>query len=235
PGVYRSTASYQTASDANLPRLSARLLEQLFRVDDRAGGDRFAAEHARDLGDALVVLVEPADARTRVAGGVFFPDVEMRRAEAGDLRQVRDADDLIPGGELLQFAADDFRNAAADAGVDLIEDERRGGGARRCFEERGGDRELNARQLAARRDLLHRLRLFAAIRRDENVDAIEALFAERDRSVVGREARIGIGGGAERDADGRALHGEIVELRLNRGLKSARRFRARARQDRKST
>src|SRR5207237_1610556 len=111
PGVYRSTASYQTASDANLPRLSARLLQQLFRVDDRAGGDRFAAEHARDLGDAFVVLVEAADARTRVAGGVFFPDVEMRRAEAGDLRQGRDADDLIAGCELLQIAADHFRNA----------------------------------------------------------------------------------------------------------------------------
>src|SRR4051812_27152502 len=81
-------ATYQSsASRTYLARFSLRLLEQLLRMDNGAGRDRLTAEHPRDLGNAFLVLVETADTRTRVSAGVFFPDVEMRRAEAGDLRK----------------------------------------------------------------------------------------------------------------------------------------------------
>src|SRR5205814_2675733 len=103
----------------------SRATEQLARVRDGARGDLLAAEHPRDLRDARLVILELANARARVRGDVFFPDIKVCRAEARDLRQMRDADDLVPRGEVLQFAADDFGDAAADAGVDLVEYERR--------------------------------------------------------------------------------------------------------------
>ena len=51
----------------------------------------------------------------------------MAVGERGDLRQVRDADDLAAGRELAQLLADRPGGLAADAGVDLVEDQRRPG------------------------------------------------------------------------------------------------------------
>src|SRR5688500_3335854 len=103
------------------------------------GSDFLACEHARDLGDALVARIEPANARPRVTAGVFFPYVEVRRTEARDLGEMCHANDLIAYGELLQLSPDDLRDAAADAGVDLVEHERRGGGVSRGLEKRRRD------------------------------------------------------------------------------------------------
>src|SRR5204862_3814099 len=76
-------------------RFTFRTFEQLARVRDGRCCDRFAAEHAGDLFDALLGVVEAANARPRVFTAVFLPDEEVCRREAGDLRQMGDADDLI--------------------------------------------------------------------------------------------------------------------------------------------
>ena len=49
----------------------------------------------------------------------------MPRAERGDLRQMGDAQDLPALAQLAQARADGARGVAADAGVDLVEHERR--------------------------------------------------------------------------------------------------------------
>ena len=52
-------------------------------------------------------------------------DREVPRGERRDLRQVGDADDLARGGEVAQLLAHRAGRLPADAGVDLVEDERR--------------------------------------------------------------------------------------------------------------
>src|SRR5712691_548483 len=102
------------------PRL-ARAFEQLACVEDGGRGDLLTAEHSRQLGDALLVLVEPADARARLAAGVLFPNEEVNVRAAGDLRQVRHADDLIALRELLQFLSDNLGPSPTDTRVNFIE------------------------------------------------------------------------------------------------------------------
>ena len=51
----------------------------------------------------------------------------MGRAVCGDLREVRDAQHLEPLAQQPETAADDVRDGAADAGVDLVEDQRLAG------------------------------------------------------------------------------------------------------------
>ena len=99
-------------------------LEQLFRV--AAGGRVLAvgAEHPDDLADD-VGLAQLGDGR---AGGLargVLDDREVAVGQRRDLRQVRDADDLAAGGERAQLLADRAGGLAADAGVDLVEDQRR--------------------------------------------------------------------------------------------------------------
>ncbi len=91
-------------------------------MDDGRLRDLFPAEHAGDLRNPLLGIVEPPDSRARVPAGVLFPDEEVRGGEAGDLRQMRDTNDLIAGGELLKLAADHFGHAPADAGVNLVKE-----------------------------------------------------------------------------------------------------------------
>ncbi len=68
---------------------------------------------------------------------------------SGDLRQVGDTQNLGPTGYLAQFLADGGGGFAADAGVDLIEDQGRNpiGLGSRPFQ-----RQHQTRQLAARGD-----------------------------------------------------------------------------------
>src|SRR5436305_336059 len=79
----------------------SRPFQQLSRVRNRRRRDLFAAEHAGDLADARLVVLELPDACPGLSAAVLFPDVEMGGAEAGDLRQMRDADDLIARREIL--------------------------------------------------------------------------------------------------------------------------------------
>src|SRR5436853_7620997 len=73
----------------------SRPFQQLARVRDRRRGDLLAAEHAGDLTDARLIVFELPDARPRLPAAVLFPNVKVCGSEAGDLRQMRHADDLI--------------------------------------------------------------------------------------------------------------------------------------------
>ena len=81
------------------------------------------AEHAHQLGDDLA-LAELDDGRTRRLDARVLDDREVARAERGDLRQVGDAQHLAALAQLAQPRADGARGLTADAGVDLVEDER---------------------------------------------------------------------------------------------------------------
>ena len=120
----------------------------------------------------------------------------------GDLRQVGDGDDLAAGAELLHEAADGLGDGAADAGVDLVEDQRR----RRCagalaLGADDGDGEGDSRQLAARGDLGERPRRRAGVAGDQELDRFDA---ERLRRV----------GGDELDLEAAAGHAELLHRRV---------------------
>src|SRR3954454_739119 len=146
--------------------------QHLTRGRPKAIADRFAAEHARHLLDARR-FVQPANRRARPSAVDPFLDCEMRIGVGGDLRQVRDAEHLECRPQRAQLAADDVGDAAANAGIDLVEDQpgrrcaRRtiGGVAEavaRCRGERL-DRQHDARELAARDDPRQRPELLAGV------------------------------------------------------------------------
>ncbi len=84
-------------------------------------GELRAGEHSGDFFHALGLFHEAhAGLRATAMGGLF--DEEVLVGERSDLRQVRDADDLLRGGEGLELLADGFCGAAADADVDFVED-----------------------------------------------------------------------------------------------------------------
>ncbi len=105
-------------------------------------------------------------ARVGLGGGVL-DDREVAVAERGDLGQVGDAQHLPALAEIAQALADGARGVAADAGVDLVEHERRlrrgstsrprGAATRRSGTTgHGGEGEHHARELAAGCDLAQR-------------------------------------------------------------------------------
>ena len=79
----------------------------------------------------------------------------------GDLRQMGDAQDLGVGGQALQPASDDVSRMTADAGIDLVEDERRALPRSAC---EGLDGQHESRQLAARHDAGERPQVLARVR-----------------------------------------------------------------------
>ena len=111
-------------------------------VSAPSGGDELlAAEHALELlaADEVVQLL---DARVRRVAGELL-DAEVALRDARDLREVRDREHLRALGEALQRRRDGVRRDAADAGVDLVEDER-------LAARDGRERERDPRELAAR-------------------------------------------------------------------------------------
>ena len=95
----------------------------------------FAREHAREFLGAGVVVFDEAQADARLPFALVFLQHVMPVAPAGQLREVRDARDLSGSGEPADARADRDRRGAADAGIDLVEDQRRAaarslGGAR---------------------------------------------------------------------------------------------------------
>src|SRR5947208_8528211 len=100
-----------------------------------------------------------------------------------DLRQMSDAEDLVPCRERLQLLADRFGGAATDTCIDLVEDQGSQFAlllllfslARSVAGLDGGfEREHDARHLAPRRDVLDSLERLARIRRDQISDFVEA-------------------------------------------------------------
>src|SRR3954464_13131141 len=82
-----------------------------------------AAEHATDLLDDALAVEAP-----HAGGGAIPRDVllqgEVGPGQGGDLRQVGYAEDLAALAEGTQPLADGPGGHAADAGVDLVEDQR---------------------------------------------------------------------------------------------------------------
>jgi hypothetical protein len=122
----RSCAGARLLARLTIAERTGGLCEQLGGVRLRLAG-RVTTEHARELvlaccGRQLahVRLGPPAD--------LGLLDVKVMIGERGDLRQVRDAQDLtaaVERGDRADLRADDLRGRATDAGVDLVEDVRR--------------------------------------------------------------------------------------------------------------
>ena len=87
-----------------------------------------------------------------------------------------------PVGERAQLLADGARRLAADAGVDLVEDQRRRAGLGR----RAHQRQHHPRELAAGRGLAQRARRHARVGRDQELDLVGA---RRPEAVVARRER----------------------------------------------
>ena len=103
----------------------AGLLEEAQGVAARRLVAGAGAEHAAELLHALVA-VDPADDRLRDARArvALLGDRELPVGEGGDLRQMRDAEHLAALGQAAEPHAQRRRRHAADARVDLVEDER---------------------------------------------------------------------------------------------------------------
>ncbi len=162
------------------------------------GGVGFAAEHAGDFFDAGLVrhFHEIGDG---AVGGEAFADDVLRGGGGGDLREVRDAEHLMAFAKGTHFRGDGVGDFAADVGVDFIEHEQRNSVLRG---ERGFDGEHDAGDFAAGGDGFERLRGFARIRREEELDALEAAGERR-------------GEGMQHDLEAGFLKAEFVQLRLD--------------------
>ena len=110
----------------------------------------------------------------------------MAVGERRDLRQVGDHQDLGVLGEHGQPAADLDRRLAADAGVDLVEDERRHRVGRR---QRHLDAEHHPGELTAGGALAQRLGLGADVGGQQQLDLVEPGGGEPHRAVAHRAAR----------------------------------------------
>ena len=112
--------------------------------------------------------------RDRSVAGLHDRQVVVR--ECRDLREMGDRDDLRRAGQARQAPADLDRGGAADAGIHLVEHERRN---RIDRGDHDLDREHDAAELAARRALGDRARFGAGVR------------GEQDRDVVAAARRLG--------------------------------------------
>src|SRR6478609_5770960 len=81
------------------------------------------AEHPHELADDIA-LIELRHRRERRVDGGVLRDREVTLGERGDLREVGDAHDLPTTCEALQTLPHGAGGVPADAGVDLVEDER---------------------------------------------------------------------------------------------------------------
>ena len=105
----------------------------------------------------------------RVTGNLLH--LQVRLGGAGDLRKVGDGEDLRPLAQAPERVRDRVRGLAADAGVDLVEDDRRL--ARRGVRDRT-ESERDARKLSARGRLGRGSERQARVRADEEGDAVPA-------------------------------------------------------------
>src|SRR5690606_9650419 len=182
-------------------------------VQNRLGSadGRFAlrAQHGGQLADAAAPL-QTRHVGRRAALIYRLAYVKVGIAIAGQLRQVGDDHDLVIGlgRQPPQLAADDIADAAADALIDFVKDQRRGAvnlGQRRL------QGQHQARRFAATGDSRHRLERLAWIGRDEKLDPIDATLVKGKPlyvAVDGHVAAVGGGLSAKVDAEPRAVHPE---------------------------
>ena len=107
------------------------------------------AEHAGQLGDAVLAMNQ-GHVRRREPPARLLRDDEMPIGARGDLRQMRDHQDLVPLGDFAQRLTHPGTDLATDAGVHLVEHQRR---HRIVPAQRGLERQHQARELATRRAL----------------------------------------------------------------------------------
>ena len=111
----------------------------------------------------------------------------MRVPRRRDLRQVRDAEDLMPCRHRLQLARHSARRAAAHIGVDFVKHQYRNGIRIR---QHGFQRQHDTRRLAGRRRRLQRLHLFTKIRSEHELDGVRASRARFGLLDVDCECRL---------------------------------------------
>ena len=146
----------------------------MLRDDAREGRP---AEHARDLGDAVVAL-QHADRGARAAAGDGLRHGEVPVAPHRALRQVGDRDHLVVSAHGAQTLAHGAPHFAADVGVDLVEHEH---GNRVVFGAHGLHREHHARDLARGGDVAERTRRLAGVRLEAELDRVATTRVRRAR------------------------------------------------------
>src|SRR5206468_5953841 len=125
--------------------------QHLLGMLQRSIGELGPADHAGNLLGALGA----ADFADTGAGAVASPlllDQVMMLGKGGNLRQVRDTENLAGARKRLQLLSHRFCGTAADSGVNLVEDQRPLRSS--CFLSRtrlnrGFERQHNARHFAA--------------------------------------------------------------------------------------
>ena len=117
--------------------------------------------------------------------------------EGGDLRQMGDAEHLTATGECRELSPDDFRDRAADPGIDLVENH---GRRVDLFESHRLDRQHDARELAAGGDTTQHALIFARVGRKEELQGVGSARGKRGR--FGRESCL----------EARVLHAERAKL-----------------------
>ena len=164
-------------------------------------GHILTTRHSREFIDAEIAL-HPLDLGSSPSLPGLFTDDEVAIREGGDLRQMRNAEDLMLRRQFSQHSTHALCDRAADAGVDLIEHQ--GRWARAQDETEGQHR---AGEFAARGDLGQRLGVMARVGGEQECDVVagvpaKSLRKRRDgRRLRAMEERYirEMGGGATHD------------------------------------
>ena len=133
-----------------------------------------------------------SSSRRRTPLDLFRPaavDDEVDVGVGGDLRQVRDDDDLVGACQPGQPPADLHRGATAHAGVDLVEDHR---GALGRGRQHHLERQHDPGQLAARRALAQRQHVGAAVCGEAELDGVDTVVPGVDRRTRRQGQRCGV-------------------------------------------
>ena len=183
-------------------------MEHLFCVLQRCFSQFRAAEHAGDFFQAICVTKDTNRGAGAALNFALLYD-EMLVGEGGDLREVRDAKDLLRAGKRLEFVTDGFGCAASNADVDFVEDERSWKGCAllptarfRCtFFNADFECKQNAGHFAAGCDFVERLHRLAGIGGDVAFDLVPPMGCPAAFCFVGANG--------DRKLH---LHGEVVDL-----------------------
>ena len=102
-----------------------RRAEHFLRVRERWSDEALAAEHARDFGHARFAVDRLHVAGHALAVAACLATTKWWSAQAATCGRCVTASTCAVAAQLLHQAAHGFGHRAADAGVDLVEDQRR--------------------------------------------------------------------------------------------------------------
>ena len=177
----------------------------------RGGGNLFAAEHTRQFFNARfgIQYFDFADGLFAIA---VFGHLPVVFAARGHLRQMGNRQHLVFPPQKLQRLAHRFGNAAADACVHFVENQR---GHLGVLAGNDLNRQANPRQFAARCHFVQRLEAAAFVGGYLVLDVFQA--------VLGRLRR------QQFDMEFRAFHGQLLHMRRSLFRQGAGCFCARRR------